>query len=322
MNMASPTPAARTATEHRTLGSIFGFEWRYQTRTPLFIIACVMFFSLAFMATTSEHVTVGVAKDNLNFNAGFLIFNSQFVFSIIAMLLSMVFAAGPITRDVQLRTAEMLYATPLRPIPLLLGRFSAAYLVALTAATCGLIGEAAGTFAWWLAPERVQPFTWAPYAYAFSTILVPNIFLECALFFSLAAWSRSAVSGYVAAVALLGITMVAGANTDQENLRIAALLDPFGYAAFGLATRYWSVYEKNSAIPEITSLVLSNRALWLGFAAATLAWVTASYKLNIDAVRKSKFEQQTTQVTALSVAPRGPSPAARDARAGSSSSRR
>ena len=285
---ASNAPLARAVVRDTTTGAlpmlraIFVFDLRYHLRGPLFFIACLVFFLFAFAGTASEHVTIGENLTNLKVNAHYTIVLHQFVFSIIAMFAAMAFSATALTRDVEFRSAELLNATPLRPIPLLLGRFSAAYLTALAVASATLLGELVGSFAWWLDPERLLPLSATPYLYAFFAVLAPNLFIECALFFGLAAWTRSAMAGYVAAIALAGIAIVAGMNTDQETIHFTALIDPFGLIAFKLATRYFTVYDKNLVIPALSSIVFWNRAIWLSASAALLAWVTLRYKLRLE----------------------------------------
>ena len=38
---------------------------------------------------------------------------------------------------------------------------------------------------------------------------------------------------------------------DIENETIANLLDPFGGGSLALATKYWTIVERNTALPEI-----------------------------------------------------------------------
>ena len=126
---ASKAPLARAVVRGTTTGAlpmlraIFVFDLRYHLRGPLFFIACLVFFLFAFAGTASEHVTIGENLTNLKVNAHYTIVLHQFVFSIIAMFAAMAFSATALTRDVEFRSAELLNATPLRPMPLLLGRF-------------------------------------------------------------------------------------------------------------------------------------------------------------------------------------------------------
>ncbi len=104
----------------------------------------------------------------------------------------------------------------------------------------------------WLEPEQVGPFQLAPYLFALLVIVLPNVIMTGATFFSLAAWSRSLLFTYLGVVGFFVGFQIAGAMLrDVENLTLASYADPFGLAAMRIATRYWTVAEQNSAIPQL-----------------------------------------------------------------------
>jgi len=196
----------------------------------------------------------------------------------------------------------------MRAAPFLLGRFGAAYLVTLLAASASVLGALAGAFAPWLDPERLQPFSITPYAYAIGAIQAPNIFIECAFFFSLAAWFRSAMGAYLGAVGLVGLVIMLFANTDQETLATTALFDPFGFGAFRLLTALLDRLRKkplDSAHQRCRDVepALSGSVL----ATALLAFVTARFKLRRENVRKQpRSWRRKSQTIAVSLS--APSP--------------
>ena len=51
---------------------IVGFEWRYQVRSPVFWVGCLIFFLLAFGATASDNVQIG-SLGNVHKNAPYAI---------------------------------------------------------------------------------------------------------------------------------------------------------------------------------------------------------------------------------------------------------
>ena len=74
--------------------------------------------------------------------------------------------------------------------------------------------------------------------------------------------------------------------------RLASLLDPFGLAAFSIATRYWTIFEKNSMIGPTGGLLLYNRLLWLSIAAIVLflAYKRFRFTLASGKVKKKKLD--------------------------------
>ena len=194
----------------------------------------------------------------------------------------MAIVAQAITRDYELKTAELFFATGVTERGYLLGRFCAALLFAWLVCVAALLGTMFGTFMPWLDPERVGEFTLAPYIYALAVIIVPNIFLSSALFFSLAALSRSMLAAFTGAVGFLALNILVGNLVDPEQIQVLAVLDPFGQTAFAEVSRYWTVFERNAALVPVTDNFLFNRALWVGIGAGALVIATWRYRFNLN----------------------------------------
>jgi ABC-type transport system involved in multi-copper enzyme maturation permease subunit len=250
---------------------VFRFECAVQWRSPLFLLVAAAFFLLAFAAMASENVQVGGGTGSLQLNAAFIILQTTYVFAILGMFAGVAFVAMPITRDHELRTAELFMATGVPRLGFLLGRFAGGFLFAYLAAAASVLGTLVGTWMPWLDPERLRAFELLPYAYALGAVLLPCMLVTGAIFFAVAAVGRSLVGAYLAAVALLIAWVVMQINTDAETLATTALWDPFGILAFAEQTRYWTVFERNAEVPALTGVVLTNRLIWLGIAAAALA---------------------------------------------------
>ncbi|MGC4001606.1 MAG: M1 family aminopeptidase [Anaeromyxobacter sp.] len=100
---------------------------------------------------------------------------------------------------------------------------------------------------------------------------LPTALLISAAFFALATGTRSMTATYVGAVAFLAAYFVAVLLAARpEHERLVSLLDPFGIGPLQLATRYWTVAERNGQLPW-SPLMLQNRLLWLGVAGALFA---------------------------------------------------
>ena len=66
-------------------------------------------------------------------------------------------------------------------------------------------------------------------------------------------------------------TIAGFALSRPEYVHIGALVDPFGGAAFGEATRYWTAFERNTQMPAIAGDLLVNKLIWMTVAAVVLA---------------------------------------------------
>ena len=260
---------------------VFKFECRYQLRSPLFPIVALVFFLLAFLGMASENVTIGGGTDNLDLNASYTIVQSHYVFSVILMFAAVAFVATPITRDYENRTAEMIISTGVPRLAYLFGRFSGGFVFAYLTGCAAILGTLSATFMPWLDPERIAPFNWAPYQYSFIQIMLFTTFITCGVFFAVAALTRTIMAPYLAVFGLIIIFIVAGSNTDPDTVKVTSLIDPFNLIAFGYETRYWSVFEKNTAVPEFAGNILANRMIWVGIATTFLAMAAWRFRFAV-----------------------------------------
>jgi ABC-type transport system involved in multi-copper enzyme maturation permease subunit len=274
---------------------IFRFECRHQLRSPLFAVIAGLWFLIAFLVTGTESVRVGGVGTNLNLNANFAILQIQYTLSILGMLPAVALVAGAITRDYEAATAEIFFATGVPERSYLFGRFAGGALFSVLIGVAGLLGTMVGTFMPWLDQERLGAFTLAPYVYSLWAIIVPNLFVISALFFSVAALTRSMMSAYVAALGFIVAYIVIGNVTDQETIGLVALGDPFGIVAFGELTRYWTVFDRNFGMPQITDTLLYNRAIWLGISAVALGFTAWRYRFNLAPPRRLRLWRKRRQ---------------------------
>src|SRR5439155_13063971 len=113
----------------------------------------------------------------------------------------------------------------------------------------------------------------AAYLQPFATILLPNLFITVSIFFSLAALTRRMLPVYAGAVVLLiGYLIALNLSDDVENKTLISLVDPFGLIATDRITEYWTVVERNTRRVPLEGILLWNRLIWCGGAAALLAF--------------------------------------------------
>jgi ABC-2 type transport system permease protein len=264
----------------RELIEVFRFEWRYQRKGPLFLILAGVFALLTFLGTASDQVSIGGGGTNINVNASFAIIQTQIVMSVIGMFAAVAFVASAMTRDYENKTAEMLFVTGVGETSYLLGRFAGGFVFATLVGVAGLLGTLAATFMPWLDPERIGPFTFAPYAYSLAATIIPNCFIVCAFFFAAAALGRSLTLTYATAMVFIVAWIAMAIFTDQNSIHWAALVDPFGAMAMAEDTRYWTVFDRNTALPDGSMLL--NRLIWVGAAAIVLALTAWRYRFDLS----------------------------------------
>lgn len=256
---------------------IFGFELRQQFSSPVFWVVAFIFALLAFGAASSDAVQVGGAIGNVYRNSPYVIVQLLGAFVSLSMLLVVIFIAGSALRDFDNGSAELFFTTPVKKRDYLFGRFGGGLVASGVIMLVVALGILVGTFMPWIDPARLGPTSAAPYLWTLVVIVLPNLFFIGALLFCLAVATRSMLMTYIGVIAFLVFNIVTGVLTSDLDTRwIGALIDPYGSAAVDLATRYWSVSERNSMLPPLSGLLLANRALWVGIG-GLLLW--AAYRL-------------------------------------------
>ena len=257
------------------LRSIFAFEARYHLRQPLFYIVFVTFGLLAFFATTTDAVRLGGAIGNVHRNAPAVIFQIFGILGLLGVFVSTAFVASSAQRDFENGAIELFATKPMKKTHYLLGRYGGSLAVSLLIYLGPVLGILIGTQMPWLEPERLGPFSLAPYLFSLFVLVLPSLLATSAAFFALAAFTRSLPYTFLGAVNFfVGYQVSNVLLKDAENLSLASLADPFGLAALGVATRYFTVAELNSAIPALVGPLLWNRLLWIAVGFLLLALVS------------------------------------------------
>ncbi|MFA6954491.1 MAG: M1 family aminopeptidase [Thermoanaerobaculia bacterium] len=255
---------------------ILRFEWRYHTRQATFVVAAALFF-VAGLVTTAT----GFGPANVNVNSPYSIAQSIGLLSLLSVFVLAVFCGNAIVRDRELRTEELIFATPVGKLEFLLGRFGGSLLAALTAFSLSAAGMVAALALPGLEPSRIGPVEPLPYLWALAVVGVPNFIVAAVILFVVATLSRSMLASYAAAVAIYVLYFVASALSGSPlmaasapgaagEMSIASLVDPFALSAFFEQTRFWTPAERNVRLIVVGGNFLLNRVAWI--AVASVAW--------------------------------------------------
>jgi ABC-type transport system involved in multi-copper enzyme maturation permease subunit len=256
---------------------IFGitrFEVRYQLRNPVFWVASAIFFLMGFGLTASANVSIGT-PGGVHQNAANAIAVATAVFSLFYVFVVTAFVANAIIRDDASGFSPIVRATAVTPRQILAGRFIGGLLIAWIGYLALPLGMLIGSLMPWVDPETIGPQVFSYYAWPFLIFALPNIFLLCAVLFTLATLLRSMMAAYIGAIVLvmgyLVITSILGQKIEYRDA--VARWEPLGTGAVEQATRYWTQSELNSRLIELSGAVLFNRiwalvlaALFLGVA--------------------------------------------------------
>lgn len=259
------------------LRAIFGFELRLALRSPLLWTVGFVFGLMAFLGIATDGVQIGGAIGNVHRNAPSVVLGFFSVFSLLGLFLVVVFLAQPLLRDFELRTEALFFSAPISLRSYVTGRLAAGVLASLVIYVLVSAGMLIGAAMPWIEPERLGPTRLAPHLWALGVLVLPNLLFAAGFLSLLAVTGRSLLLVYVGLMAFVVLNSATGyLLNDFRDDAWAALLDPFGARAVSIAARYWSAEQRNTALPEVSGLLLWNRLLWLGLSACcfalTLRW--------------------------------------------------
>jgi len=253
------------------LRHLLGFELAQLLKNGVFWIVVAVYALMGFGTMASDDVTIGGGVGNIMRNAPAVVISILGTFSVFSVLLATIFVAGIAIRDFEQRTAELFFATPMKKRDYLLGRFGGGLFATFAIMLAMAVGLYVGSLMPWLDSSRLGPTPWLAYAWAFGILVLPNLLFVSSLMFLLATLTRSMLYTYLGVIVFFVLWSMSGSFTkDLDSRWIGALVDPSGGTAVAEHIRYWSSAQFNSQLPELTGLLLGNRALWLGIAIVML----------------------------------------------------
>jgi ABC-type transport system involved in multi-copper enzyme maturation permease subunit len=250
------------------LRHIAAFEWRYQIKSPVFWVGCLIFFLLTFGAVTSDQIQIG-SRGNVHLNAPFAILQLTSIMSLFTGFIVVAMVAGVVIRDDETGFAPILRSTRIGKWDYLVGRFAGAVAAALLVMAVVPLAIGVGVLMPWQDPEKIGPFRLSDYLTVLFGFALPTLLISAAVYFALATATRSLMWTYIGATAMVVLYIVMRALLrDARFDGVTSLLDPYGQSAIAVATRYWTAAERNTQLPELSGVVLTNRLLWSGVALA------------------------------------------------------
>ena len=290
---------------------IFLFELKYRVKRPATYIYFLLLFLMAFLAMLGLAGAFGASVIIGDASGGKVYANSPYQLNWIVTLLSWFgvlitcsMMGTPIFRDFEHKTHSLYYTTPISKTGYLFGRFWGSFLITLLVFSGVALGAMAGTVMPWVEPEKIGPFNLMWYLQPYLTIIIPNLLLTGAIFFTLATLTRSALSIYVGGVIFLVLYGVSSSLlNDLDNEYIANLLDPLGAASIYFTQRYWTTAERNTLMLPFSEYVLLNRALWMGIGLALLTFCYFRFSFSFANMGLKLFRRRSSEEAAGAIVP-------------------
>lgn len=251
---------------------ILKFELKYRITRP----ATWAYFGLLAFGGFLIAANNGLVSSEKAFaNSAYSIVLLMMVFSIFGTLIASAVMGVPVYRDIEHGVKNYYFTYPVKEKSYLLGRYLGSFLT-LMLISLGLvvglvIGYSLGPVLGWEEAERFGPHRWGAYLNGLVFFLWPNLLFVGTIFFCLVALTRKIFVSYVGSILFfIGYLVAQTLSQDLDNTSVAAMLDPFGTAAWTEATKYWTPNEQNELIAPITGDLLLNRLVYLGLTVVIL----------------------------------------------------
>src|ERR1700691_3572805 len=248
------------------------FEIRYWLRSWMLWIFFAIIALMIFGAASTDQIQVGGALENTYRNAPFVIENYYSIIALLTLLMGTAFVNSAASRDFAFNTYQIVFTTPMHKSDYLIGRYLGSALISVIPLLGVSVGILAAKYMPWVDAERWGPVIWSAHLKSILVFAIPNTLLIAAIIFAIAIWTRSTVTSFIGGLLLLVAYAVSQAlTTDLQNETMAALIDPFAIRTYALATKYWTVADKNHFSLGLSGLLLLKCVIWVSLAAAIFA---------------------------------------------------
>lgn len=271
----------------------FRFELFYWLRGWMIYIFLLVMTVLFAFASGSSFVQVGGPLGNAHKNSPFTVALWYASASVLTCFMAAAIYDSSASRETSSKMGDILFSKPLRKWGFLGGRFTGATLIAVLPCLGITLGILLGRLFNLSDDERWGPFRLWDHVLPFLVFAIPNTLLFGAVVFAIATVTRNTLYSFLGVLLLLigfGISDSFARSLEYETL--ACMIDPFGASAYGVATKYWTLEERNTLSVPLTGLLIANRALWLAISAMifVLAGWCFSFETRAKGRRKAKRE--------------------------------
>ncbi|SMO86927.1 ABC transporter permease/M1 family aminopeptidase [Gracilimonas mengyeensis] len=281
--------------------ALLKFEIQYQRKLWALPAAMILFFLTGLQVGGQAF-----APDMVDFNAPYQISYYISIFTLGDVFAIMFFVINGILRDRDHHMEEIVFSTGVQKHQFFISRFGGVFLFSLLAVSPLVLGMMAGHLLFDLDPERLATFSLFPYFWNWLVFVFPNVLICSAFIFSVGLLTKNRMAVYSSAVMVYVLYFVCSfffnspiladsAPTHTDNMRLAALGDPFGISAFMEQSQYLKPLQKNEVLVSLTGNFLLNRLLWitLSFVMLGIAYRLFSFRALQQRNQKSFSDKET-----------------------------
>ncbi|RFA26375.1 hypothetical protein CAI21_16930 [Alkalilimnicola ehrlichii] len=208
--------------------SIFSREVLYRLQRPLtwFVLLLMIYQGIVYSTATYDRII----NEGVWLNAAAVAHINQAGIGFLLFIVIAIITGSALHRDLEHRTAALLYTCPVNEKRFFLERFAAAFAINVLLG----LGYIAGMLLMpWLPGSSGAPVGPAPLgqmAWNFALFMLPNLFLLTALSLALVVIFRQVTASYIGmAVLMVLLLLTEFVREHTPYLNLVLLLDPLGY---------------------------------------------------------------------------------------------
>ncbi|QKX04990.1 hypothetical protein HN014_08695 [Aquimarina sp. TRL1] len=267
------------------IAKILKFETKTRWKKPIswFFFLLMIFQSIWF----TQGAYTYYANEATLMNGAALFYKNFAGGGMIMIIIVAIVTGGVLFKDIQHKSAGILYTMPINEKSFFLGRFLAALSTNLILGTGLFVGMLLVPYSGIGSADKFGPTPWGQMLEGFFLLTVPNLFLLTVACFAALVFFRKMAAGY------LGIFVVAILFMVTETIRpntpyttFLQLLDPFGYGYTTEILDTLPATAKNTTYLPLTYMYFIHKAIWTGGAILLLiiSYKKFSFKYFIKAL--------------------------------------
>jgi hypothetical protein len=266
----------------------FKHEIRYWLSRPMVWIFLGIVTLLVMGAVSSDQIQIGGGVGSVYKNAPSVIQTYYGVMSLLCLLMTTAFMNATANRDFSTGMYQFVFTSPIQKRDYYFGKFFGAALVAILPLLGVSLGALIGPLMPWAQPERYGPIIWQGHVQGLLSFGIPNTLIAGVLLYALAMLFRNNIVSFVGAMLMLVLYVVSqGFTEDLEKEWLANILDPFGFYARGILTKYKTIDELNAAATPLSGPFLQNRLIWQGISLLVLLGVYTRFSFSLRNEKKA-----------------------------------
>ncbi|MBN1997793.1 hypothetical protein JW935_09585 [candidate division KSB1 bacterium] len=286
--------------------TIFITEFKNNLRSVTFFIFTGIFLVLVHMFASNTDPSIGIIMPvGREWHNAPLVIARLFAFmSVYGILFSIIIVGRSVQKDYKTGIFEFFFTIPLTKTAYLGGRLLGSLLANFLIFSGIIIGLFTGCFV--IDHAYYGPFSFTGFLIPAVVILVPNLLLIGAIFFSLATLTRKMITTYVAGVIFMLIYgFMSFGLYFMENDTFRILADPFAIFPLSDLTKYWTVSDINNNLMPLSELLLFNRIIWTTVSCLILYFTWNKFKfvsaiepkIHKDTIVHRESESEATDVS-------------------------